>query len=202
MTKQDLSQALLQLTEWSGSRADLTALIEKLETTEPQSRMLQSKKFPYELLPINARRIQWFITKGMMPKPEGHKYNYTHLVFYWASIVARKRERLQFQQIEGLANEITLLDAFHYIENKSKKLNQIKFEDDLENNVEAEEGGISLRSLGREEGRPLKSTMIRIAITPWCHVFINRNMCSELNKQNIEVLTKAFRSSLIELHEQ
>lgn len=202
MTDRNLAKDLLQYTEWSGSRADLLALIERLEKAEPRARMLQSKKAPYALLPINARRIQWFITKGMLPKPLGHKYGYMHLVYYWASIVARKRERLQFQQIEGLVNEATLDDAFSYIAENKTSLSQVKSGQSLASEDETEEMDVSLVSLGREEGRPLKSTLIRVAITPWCHVLINRNMCSELNKQNIEVITKAFRSSLIELHEQ
>ena len=199
MTDQNLAKDLLQYTEWSGSRADLMALIERLEKAEPRARMLQSKKAPYALLPINARRIQWFITKGMMPKPLGHKYVYMHLVYYWASIVARKRERLQFQQIEGLVNEATLDDAFSYIAENKTSLSQVKSGQSLASEDETEEMDVSLVSLGREEGRPLKSTLIRVAITPWCHVHINKNMCSELNSESIDVLSKAFKSSLLDL---
>ena len=100
------------------------------------------------------------------------------------------------------AHSATLDDAFSYIGDNKTSLSQVKSGQSLASEDETEEMDVSLVSLGREEGRPLKSTLIRVAITPWCHVFINRNMCSELNKQNIEVLTKAFRSSLIELHEQ
>jgi hypothetical protein len=196
MTDQNLAKDLLQYTEWSGSRADLIALIERLEKAEPRARMLQSKKAPYALLPINARRIQWFITKGMMPKPLGHKYGYMHLVYYWASVVARKRERLQFQQIEGLVDEATLDGAFSYIAATKARLDQVKLGQDFAIGDETDETEVSLVSLGREEGRPLKSTLIRVAITPWCHVLITKKMCSELNEESINVLSKAFKSSL------
>ena len=43
MTDQNLAKDLVQYTEWSGSRADLIALIERLEKAEPRARMLQSK---------------------------------------------------------------------------------------------------------------------------------------------------------------
>ena len=134
-----------------------------------------------------------------MPKPLGHKYSYMHLVYYWASIVARKRERLQFQQIEGLVDEATLDDAFSYIAENKTSLSQIKSGQSLASEDETEEMDVSLVSLGREEGRPLKSTLIRVAITPWCHVLISKNMCSELNNESINVLSQAFKSSLFEL---
>ena len=134
MTDQNLAKDLLQYTEWSGSRADLMALIERLEKAEPRARMLQSKKAPYPLLPINARRIQWFITKGMMPKPFGHKYGYMHLVYYWASIVARKREKLPFDQIQGLSNAINLDIAQNYIGKNSALLGLMKANDANEQN--------------------------------------------------------------------
>ena len=37
----------------------------------------------------------------MVPKPFGHKYEYLHLVYYWATIFARKRERLQFDRLKS-----------------------------------------------------------------------------------------------------
>ncbi len=134
-----------------------------------------------------------------MPKPLGHKYSYMHLVYYWASIVARKRERLQFQQIEGLVDEATLDDAFNYIAENKTSLSQVKSGQSLASEDETEEMDVSLVSLGREEGRPLKSTLIRVAITPWCHVLITKNMCSVLNNESIDVLSKAFKSSLLDL---
>ena len=113
--------------------------------------------------------------------------------------MARKRERLQFQQIEGLVDEATLSDVFSYIAENKTSLSQIKSGQSLASEDETEEMDVSLVSLGREEGRPLKSTLIRVAITPWCHVHINKNMCSELNNESIDVLSKAFKSSLLDL---
>ena len=199
MTDQNLAKDLLQFTEWSGSRADLIALIERLEKADPRARMLQSKKAPYALLPINPRRVQWFITKGMMPKPLGHKYNYAHLSFYWVAIVARKREKLPFEQIEGLSNSISLAAATNYIENKFAVLSSAKASA-VSNISEIENAQyVFLQSLGREEGRPLRSELLRFAITPWCHVTINKNQKSRIDQGSIDVLTRAFRFSLEEI---
>ena len=205
MTDQNLAKDLLHYTEWSGSRADLMALIERLEKADPRARMLQSKKAPYALLPINARRIQWFITKGMMPKPFGHKYGYMHLVYYWASIVARKREKLPFDQIQGLSNAINLDIAQNYIEKNSALLGLMKANDANEQNfsdASFQEQSKMLQSLGREEGRPLRSELVRFAITPWCHVTINKNQKFRIDPASIDILTKAFKNSLEQILEE
>ena len=205
MTDQNLSKDLLQYTKWSGSRADLMALIESLEKADPRARMLQSKKAPYALLPINARRIQWFITKGMMPKPFGHKYGYMHLVYYWASIVARKREKLPFDQIQGLSNAINLDIAQNYIGKNSALLGLMKANDSNEQNfsdASFQEQSKMLQSLGREEGRPLRSELVRFAITPWCHVTINKSQKFRIDPASIDILTKAFKNSLEQILEE
>ena len=195
----------MQYTEWSGSRADLIALLKgwKKPNLELVMRSQKSPLMPWS--PINARRIQWFITKGMMPKPLGHKYGYMHLVYYWASIVARKREKLPFDQIQGLSNDIDLNVAQHYIGKKSARLGLIKANDPSEKNFSdgsSEEQSQMLQSLGREEGRPLRSELLRFAITPWCHVTINKNQKFKIDPKSIDVLTKAFKNSLEQILEE
>ena len=202
MTDQNLAKDLLQYTGWSGSRADLIALIERLEKAEPRARMLQSKKAPYPLLPINPRRIQWFITKGMMPKPLGHKYDYAHVIFYWATIVARKREKLPFERIEGLSRSISIATASSYIENGSAVLRSVQASAELDVSKTDVSQYALLQSLGREEGRPLRSELLRFAITPWCHVMINKSRMFEIDRGSIEVLTEAFRTSLEEISKE
>ena len=103
MTGTGLQEILDQYKGWTGSRAEMLAIIEKIENADPGSRMLQSKKAPYKRLPVNPRRIQWFTSKDIIPKPEGHRYYFEHLLFYWAAIRLRKREKLQFSQIAGVA---------------------------------------------------------------------------------------------------
>ena len=51
-------------------------------------------------------------------------------------------------------------------------------------------------SRGRKEGRVLKSTLLRLAITPWCHVTLNQNNLSELTAEDVNILVNAFRKSL------
>ena len=55
----------------------------------------------------------------------------------------------------------------------------------------------SLKELGRSEGRVLITNLTRFAITPWCHATINEQKLKGLNKQDINILTQAFRQSLI-----
>ncbi len=56
-----------------------------------------------------------------------------------------------------------------------------------------------LKRLGREEGRPLKSTLTRFAITPWCHITINERYTRNLTKDDADILASAFLKSLRDL---
>ena len=197
MTDKNLAKELIQFVDWSGSRTELIDVIGGLEKVEPKARMLQSKKAPYDILPINNRRIQWFITKEMMPKPFGHKYSYVHLLYYWVSILARKRERLQFQQLAGLINNIPQDKALHYIDDISSSLSQLKFHNvftpDFTESEVMEEDTVSkeLISLGRKEGRVLESRHIRLAITPWCHLYISESEMNDMNDNKAQIISSS-----------
>ena len=57
----------------------------------------------------------------------------------------------------------------------------------------------NLIKLGREKGSVLKIPSIKLAITPWCSVYINEEKLNMLNDENIETLTFAFADTLKQL---
>ena len=186
----DLFQEISKYEEWTGSRKDLISLIEQIERKDTKKRMLHSKKSPYTALPVNTRRIQWFISQGMMPKPDGQKYTYAHLIFYWATILLRRRDKLQFSQIEGLAHRLDIAEA----------KNHIFVTDPVQKNKNNEEDTVSLKNrlekLGRKEGKVLSSRPLKISITPWCQVLINERQLQSISQRDRETLTEAFSLAL------
>lgn len=186
----DLFQEISKYEEWTGSRKDLISLIEQIERKDTKKRMLHSKKSPYNALPVNTRRIQWFISQGMMPKPDGQKYTYAHLIFYWATILLRRRDKLQFSQIEGLAHRLDIPEA----------KNHIFVTDPVQKNKNNEEDIVSLKNrlekLGRKEGKVLSSRPLKISITPWCQVLINERQLQSISQRDRETLTEAFSLAL------
>ena len=185
----DLFQEISKYEEWTGSRKDLISLIEQIERKDTKKRMLHSKKSPYTALPVNTRRIQWFISQGMMPKPDGQKYTYAHLIFYWATILLRRRDKLQFSQIEGLAHRLDIPEAKNHI-----------FVTDPVQKNKNEEDIVSLKNrleqLGRKEGKVLSSRPLKISITPWCQVLINERQLQSISQRDRETLTEAFSLAL------
>ena len=186
----DMLKEIPEYEEWNGSRKELISLIEKIERKDTKKRMLHSKKSPYNALPVNPRRIQWFISKGKMPKPDGQKYTYAHLIFYWATILLRRRDKLQFSQIEGLAHRLDISEAKNHIfgtdpvqknGNKDKDISSLK---------------IRLEELGREGGKVLSSRPLKLSITPWCQVLINESQLQSISLKDKETLTEAFSVAL------
>ena len=189
MTGTELQEILDQYKGWTGSRAEMIAIIEKIENANPASRMLQSKKAPYKLLPVNPRRIQWFTSKDIIPKPEGHRYYFEHLLFYWAAIRLRKVEKLQFSQIEGLALRENAQSMLHLLSEESARADTVFGTGNL---------AADLRYLGRPEGRTLVSRPLKLLITPWCQVIIDENRVEQLSEADISVLTKEINLSLLD----
>ena len=189
MTGTELQEILDQYKGWTGSRSELLAIIEKIENADPGSRMLQSKKAPYKRLPVNPRRIQWFTSKDIIPKPEGHRYYFEHLLFYWAAIRLRKCEKLQFSQIEGLALRENAQSMLHLLSEESATADTVFGTGNL---------AADLRYLGRPEGRTLVSRPLKLLITPWCQVIIDENRAEQLSEADISVLTKEINLSLLD----
>ena len=191
----DLFNIIIKNRSWSGSREGLVKLISSIENSDPKRRMLESKKDPYDALPINSRRIQWFSSKNIMPKPNGKLYEYEHLVYYWLAILLRK-QKLTFKQLENLILDVSLKQAEERLDPKSSKLNLLEAIGHPSNTQTSEAVTAGLQRMGRKEGRALKSTLIRLAITPWCHVTINENNISKLTTEDADILTDSFRHSL------
>ena len=191
----DLFNIIIKNRSWSGSREELVKLISSIENSDPKRRMLESKKDPYDALPINSRRIQWFSSKNIMPKPNGKLYEYEHLVYYWLAILLRK-QKLTFKQLENLILDVSLKQAEERLDPKSSKLNLLEAIGHPSNTQTSEAVTAGLQRMGRKEGRALKSTLIRLAITPWCHVTINENNISKLTTEDADILTDSFRHSL------
>ena len=192
---ENLFDVIIKNRSWSGSREELVKLISSIENSDPKRRMLESKKDPYDALPINSRRIQWFSSKNIMPKPNGKLYEYEHFVYYWLAILLRK-QKLTFKQLENLALDVSLKQAEERLDLKSGKLNLLETPGHPSNAHTSEAVMEGLQRMGRKEGRALKSTLIRLAITPWCHVTLNENNISKLTPEDADILTDAFRHSL------
>ena len=186
----DLLNEISKYEEWTGSRKDLIFLIEQIERKDAKKRMLHSKKSPYNALPVNTRRIQWFISHGMMPKPDGQRYTYAHLIFYWATILLRRRDKLQFSQIEGLAHRLDVSEAKNHI--FGKDLVQ-KYRD---NDKDIASLKTRLEELGRKEGKVLSSRPLKLSITPWCQVLISESQLQRISHKDKETLTEAFSAAL------
>lgn len=199
MRGMSLFEILGNFKDWSGSRSDLIALIDDMEQADPNTRMLRSKKAPYKRLPINARRIQWFISKKMMPNPIGHKYDYSHIVFYWTVIMIRKRDKLQFSEIEGLARTADVIFAGKCMRNKgewTKYRNSIS--DDFSDRFEtAGERGVVFDHGCVDQA--LCTRVLRMKFQDDIEVIVNENLLNKLNEKDIEILGSAFTTLLKEL---
>ena len=191
---------LIKYEKWTGNRENFLSVIADIEKVDPDRRMLQSKKSPYPLLPINMRRIQWFASQKIIPEAENRTYSFEHLVYYWLAIKLRKN-KLTFDQIEGLADQLTTEQAREDLLNDSLQSKFLNSKSDANKNLFQDEISSHLKKLGRVEGKALRSTLTRIAITPWCHVHLNEKHMKNLSQQDIDVLASVFRKSLSELIE-
>ena len=185
---------------WSGNRDEFIELLRTIEESDPKKRMLSSKKKPIKDLPISSRRILWFTTEKMMPKPKDKSYSFEHFVFYWAVIYLRKVQKRTFKQLEDLYLEISTEQATDYakglLDPNYMKIKSFNSPGDPTEKTISEDISIGLKRMGREEGRPLKSTLLRLAITPWCHVTINENNLDDLTDEDVHLLSEAFSHSL------
>ena len=185
--------------DWTGNREEFLITVSQLEELNAEDCMLKSSKAPYNLLPVNLRRIQWFASNNIIPPAVKRMYDFEHLVYYMHAILLRKKGKLTFKQIAKQIENFTFNEA---LGNLSRGVDQKKKSAMLTSSSflgKDEEIYESLRKLGREEGRPLKSTLTRFAITPWCHVTINEKYTQNLTKDDADVLSSAFRNSLSDL---
>jgi len=195
----NLFNDLMKYGKWTGNREEFLAVITHLEQSHVDDCMLKSSKKPYDLLPVNARRIQWFTSNKIIPVATKRVYEHEHLVYYMHAILLRKKGKLTFNQIVKHISNFTFDDALKNIEEgvDQKKISAMFTSSNFMENDDAVCDG--LKRLGREEGRPLKSTLTRFAITPWCHVTINERKIRNLTKGDADILAGAFLKSLRDL---
>ena len=194
----NLLNIIMKNQNWSGNRDEFVELISLIENSDPKQRVLYSKKDPYPALPINSRRIQWFSSKNIIPKPKNKRYEYEHLVYYWLAIHLRK-QKLTFEQLENLTAEVSVQQAEDRLNPKNGKINFLDSPGHPSSGLTSEIVMKGLQKMGREEGQALKSTLIRLAITPWCHVTLNEKNISKLTLEDADILTSAFRQSLAKI---
>ena len=195
----NLYNDLMKYKDWTGNREEFLITVSQLEELNAEDCMLKSSKAPYNLLPVNLRRIQWFASNNIIPPAVKRMYDFEHLVYYMHAILLRKKGKLTFKQIAKQIENFTFNEALGNLSrgvDQQKKSAMLTSSSFLGKDEEIDE---SLRKLGREEGRPLKSTLTRFAITPWCHVTINEKYTRDLTKDDADVLTSAFRNSLSDL---
>ena len=190
---------------WLGTRGELLNLIINLENSDPDLFLLHSKGTG-KAIPVSSRRIQQYMDEAIIPKgiskfevnKKGNYYTYKHVVRYLAAIRLRKSGQ-PINQISILMNKLTFskIEGYAFAEKQdfSKIFDHVDLKyDDYKGKIKS-----NLIKLGREKGNVLKISSIKLAITPWCSVYINEDKLKMLNDENIETLTFAFADTLKQL---
>ena len=190
---------------WLGTRGELLNLIINLENNDPDLFLLHSKGTG-KAIPVSSRRIQQFMDEAIIPKgiskfevnKKGNYYTYKHVVRYLAAIRLRKSGQ-PINQISILMNKLTFSKLESYVFAEKKDFGKIFDHVDLKYDDYKGKIKSNLIKLGREKGNVLKISSIKLAITPWCSVYINEDKLKMLNDENIETLTFAFADTLKQL---
>ena len=190
---------------WLGTRGELLNLIINLENSDPDLFLLHSKGTG-KAIPVSSRRIQQFMDEAIIPKgiskfevnKKGNYYTYKHVVRYLAAIRLRKSGQ-PINQISILMNKLTFSKLESYVFAEKKDFGKIFDHVDLKYDDYKGKIKSNLIKLGREKGNVLKISSIKLAITPWCSVYINEDKLKMLNYENIETLTFAFADTLKQL---
>ena len=106
----NFSDELQNYYNWMGVRSELLEILLKLENFDKENLCLFKKTHPFKYLPVSSRRIQQFIDLSLIPKPNGVKYSYGHIIFYFYSILMRKKG-YSFNQLSDLSLKLSLEEA-------------------------------------------------------------------------------------------
>ena len=106
----NFSDQLQNYYNWMGVRSELLEILLKLENFDKENLCLFKKTHPFKYLPVSSRRIQQFIDLSLIPKPNGVKYSYGHIIFYFYSILMRKKG-YSFNQLSDLSLKLSLEEA-------------------------------------------------------------------------------------------
>ena len=191
--------------DWIGSRGELLNVISNFENIKPEIYLLKSKAAGKNI-PVTSRRIQQFMDEAIIPKgiskfektKKGNYYTFEHIIKYLSAIRLKKSGQ-PIKQISILINKLSIseLESYAFAEKQefSKILDHVDLKyDDYKGKIKS-----NLIKLGREKGNVLKISSIKLAITPWCSVYINEDKLKMLNDENIETLTFAFADTLKQL---
>ena len=191
--------------DWIGSRGELLNVISNFENIKPEIYLLKSKAAGKNI-PVTSRRIQQFMDEAIIPKgiskfektKKGNYYTFEHIIKYLSAIRLKKSGQ-PIKQISILINKLSIseLESYAFAEKQefSKIFDHVDLKyDDYKGKIKS-----NLIKLGREKGNVLKISSIKLAITPWCSVYINEDKLKMLNDENIETLTFAFADTLKQL---
>ena len=191
--------------DWIGSRGELLNVIVDYENKNPEIYLLRSKSAGKKI-PVTSRRIQQFMDEAIIPKgiskfektKKGNYYTFEHIIKYLSAIRLKKSGQ-PIKQISMLINKLSIseLESYAFAEKSDfeKIFNNVDVKyDDFKGKIRN-----NLIKLGREKGNVLKISSVKLAITPWCSVYINEDKLNLLNDENIETLTFAFADTLKQL---
>ena len=197
MAKKDIRSLFNQYLKWAGSKDDLLKVLDRFETEFPEEVLYRDKKTD-KRLKVNARRIKQFSDDKIIPHTKGRLYDSEHVVKYLAA-VRLKNEGQLMKQLTNLMTQLSEdeIESIAFSNDKSvgKSLGKPVAEILTSQFTTLNE---RLAKLGRPEGRALRTQVVRFAITPWCHVKINKKKLRELSKEDCMTLAEALQSSLLE----
>ena len=181
--------------EFNGTRAEFVKLMNKREKSD-EALLLRSKSSGSGL-PCSIRRIDNLQKIGVFPtsieqrvakgpgRPETH-FTSEHCYRYEFQI----RYRKMGLKLEDIARRLSDLSPDAIKErvlnwNEPKAMQELGSEDHLHSQFS------ELRRLGRAEGKVLCSEQVRLAVTPYFHVYVTKRDFEQLLAQDIDVLTAA-----------
>ena len=182
-----------KLKNWEGSRKELISKIIEIEN-EDKSKFVMISNKTGKGIPINSRRIQQYLDIGILPRGKLIKgeyyYRYEHIIRYLAAIILKNKGHslLQIESILSYHEYEELIEIF--LINNDLKTKKLKKE------FSTSDTSKSLRELGREEGRVLRSQWIKFAVTKWCHLDIRKKELIKLNKKEINLLSNVIVDTL------
>ena len=186
-------------TKLIGTREEFILKIKEFEERSPQEFLLRTKE-KGNPVPVSYRRIQQYIDEGIISRgrseagestPRGRYFFQDHLSQYLAAIRLKKSGE-QTENISSIIRSMTPQEINELVEGTLEQSRIINVKsNDSERSIRSE-----LRRLGRKEGRPLKSTQYRIALTPWCHVYLTAREVKKLTEYDVQILASAFQQAL------
>ena len=186
---------------WKGSRIDLLKIINSIEDEDPEKYMMFSKKLN-KYLPVNMRRIQDFIDRGILPSGEIENksfiYSSEHL-FRYLGAIDLKNSGHTLVQVEKILSHMHTEEILGKLLKPFTNYGNFINEKQILNNLT--DLPKKLKILGREEGRVLRSQWMKFAVTKWCHMDIQKKELKNLSISDIDIITQAVKEILIETSE-